>query len=125
MGGAHSKLTRLACFIEEGGLARCASFRPAPRLPLMQVPWHQLLTSQLDDVTKLVGATISCSGVKLNISHPTYFQPHVQVWGATVLGWLAQLQLKSRGAMCRCRAGVAAPARLPRACLPPAGRRGT
>ena len=46
---------------------------------VLQVPWHQLLTSQLDEATKLVGATISCSGVKLNASHPTYYQPHVQV----------------------------------------------
>lgn len=40
--------------------------------------WHQLLTGMIDETTKLVGGTISCSGIKLNILHPTLFIPHVQ-----------------------------------------------
>lgn len=54
---------------------------------LLQVPWHRLLTQRLDAQTKLVGGTISCSGVKLNVSHPTYFQPHVQVGSARAGSW--------------------------------------
>lgn len=64
-----------------------------------KISWHQLLTSQLNSVTKLVGSTISCSGVKLNIDHPTYFQPHVQghVMATDTVG--LQLLLADTGAI--------------------------
>lgn len=42
-------------------------------------PWHAHLTSLITRETKLVGATISCAGIKLNIEHPTLHIPHVQV----------------------------------------------
>lgn len=73
---AHLELSRYKYFIWLDSSVR-GPFLPA-YVKESQVPWHQLLTSQLDEATKLVGATISCSGVKLNASHPTYYQPHVQ-----------------------------------------------
>ena len=49
-------------------------------------PWHAHLTSLITRETKLVGATISCAGIKLNIEHPTLHIPHVQV---CAFGWVA------------------------------------
>ncbi|KDD76746.1 hypothetical protein H632_c120p2 [Helicosporidium sp. ATCC 50920] len=43
-----------------------------------ETPWHSLLTSLITEETKLVGATISCAGVKLEEGHPTQSVPHVQ-----------------------------------------------
>lgn len=45
-------------------------------------PWHEHLTSLITQDTKLVGATISCAGVKLNKEHPTIHVPHVQASAA-------------------------------------------
>lgn len=52
-----------------------------PPLPgfVAQKPWHAQLTGLITQETKLVGATISCAGIKLNIEHPTLHVPHVQV----------------------------------------------
>ncbi|RMZ57647.1 hypothetical protein APUTEX25_001847, partial [Auxenochlorella protothecoides] len=51
-----------------------------PFLPVYasQKPWHAQLTGLITQETKLVGATISCAGIKLNIEHPTLHVPHVQ-----------------------------------------------
>lgn len=52
-----------------------------PFLPVYarDAPWHAHLTKLITRETKLVGATISCAGIKLNIEHPTFHVPHVQV----------------------------------------------
>ena len=92
-----------------------AAQHPGP--PRAQVPWHQLLTSQLDEVTKLVGATVSCSGVKLNVSHPTYFQPHVQVRAAG--GGLRSVGQQARLNAAERRAGPGPVLRPPCGGLPP------
>ncbi|KAK9803174.1 hypothetical protein WJX72_009038 [[Myrmecia] bisecta] len=52
-----------------------------PFLPVYLDPalrWHQLLTSRLVGGVKLVGATISCAGLKVNPAHGLLQLPHVQ-----------------------------------------------